>query len=156
MVSLWGSKKGDDEDQGPRSIHSQHGESSAHASDRNAAQPRYSQDADERTHLLPPPSREGYLSPDDPAVSAPCSLHCSFVEMANAFYSIAMNFIRVLIIPHRSLHTIYGAYGFFDTLQSSSQLLPSYGGCYYWCRSSFLHQECIREVLASSISHLRR
>ncbi|PQE20915.1 integral membrane protein [Rutstroemia sp. NJR-2017a BBW] len=67
MVSLWGTKKGDEEDQGPRSIHSQNGESTEHGSARNT--PRYSQEADERTQLLPPPSREGYLSPDDPAVS---------------------------------------------------------------------------------------
>jgi hypothetical protein len=151
MVSLWGTKKGDEEDHGPRSIHSQNGESTEHGSARNT--PRYSQEADERTQLLPPPSREGYLSPDDPAVSSSCSLHCPFVEMTNP--SIAMYFLHVLIHPHRSPHTTYGASGSFDTSQFCSQLLPSYGGCYYWCRSSFLHQECTQEVLASSISHIR-
>jgi hypothetical protein len=38
----------------------------------NISQPRVSE-ADERTRLLPPPAtggREGYLSPDDPAVGA--------------------------------------------------------------------------------------
>lgn len=62
MVSLWGSKKDDDpEDTSARPQNG--GESSEHA------EPRVSE-ADERTRLLPPPS-QGYLSPDDPAVSSP-------------------------------------------------------------------------------------
>jgi hypothetical protein len=63
MVSLWGSKKGDD----PEGA-AQNGESGG----QHVVQPRVSE-ADERTRLLPPPSQEGYLSPDDPAVS-PSSL----------------------------------------------------------------------------------
>lgn len=59
MVSLWGSKKDDDPEPGV----SHDGESSE-----RIAQPRHSE-ADERTRLLPPPRHEGYLSPDDPAVS---------------------------------------------------------------------------------------
>lgn len=59
MVSLWGSKK-DDDDANP-----QNGE--------HSAAPR-SSEADERTRLLPanppPPGHDGYLSPDDPAVSS--------------------------------------------------------------------------------------
>jgi pimeloyl-ACP methyl ester carboxylesterase len=61
MGSLWGSKKDDDPEQ-----NGINGESSNHN-----APPRNSE-ADERTRLLPrqpPPPAEGYLSPDDPAVS---------------------------------------------------------------------------------------
>ncbi len=61
MVSLWGSKK-DENPEADGQNGGQNGESSDPAS-----QPRPSE-ADERTRLLPPP-REGYLSPDDPAVS---------------------------------------------------------------------------------------
>ena len=61
MVSLWGSKNGEerhDEDEDPRA--------SSSGSDR---QPRQSE-ANERTRLLPPQQHgDGYLSPDDPAVS---------------------------------------------------------------------------------------
>lgn len=59
MVSLWGSKKNDDPN--PPLEHD----------DDEAGDSRLSQ-ADERTRLLPPPAqggRDGYLSPDDPAVS---------------------------------------------------------------------------------------
>lgn len=56
MVSLWGSKKDDDAE--------------AVSSGDPSEQPRLSE-ANERTRLLPPPAggREGFLSPDDPAVS---------------------------------------------------------------------------------------
>ena len=68
MVSLWGSKKDDD----PEPAGTQNGESS----DRIITnQPPRLSEADERTRLLPPPTREGYLSPDDPAVSY--ALHIS-------------------------------------------------------------------------------
>jgi len=63
MVSLWGTSKKDDDDQN-EGVRPQTGESS----ERTAA-PRVSE-ADERTRLLPPRPREGYLSPDDPAVSS--------------------------------------------------------------------------------------
>jgi hypothetical protein len=58
MVSLWGSKKDDDAEGAPHN-----GESSDHI-----AEPRASE-ANERTRLLPPQPHDGYLSPDDPAVS---------------------------------------------------------------------------------------
>ncbi|EHL03365.1 hypothetical protein M7I_0585 [Glarea lozoyensis 74030] len=58
MVSLWG--KNDDEQ--ADEVVSNNGGSSTH----REAHPRPSS-VDERTRLLPPPSREGYLSPDDPA-----------------------------------------------------------------------------------------
>ncbi|EDO01956.1 hypothetical protein SS1G_04431 [Sclerotinia sclerotiorum 1980 UF-70] len=73
MVSLWGSKKDGDHDSAPGSVHSrahsQNGDSHEHvASHQSPPQPRYPHEADERTRLLPP-SRDGFLSPDDPAVS---------------------------------------------------------------------------------------
>lgn len=58
MVSLWGNKKDDDD------VVEHNGESGSV----RPAQPRVSE-ADERTRLLPPPVHDGYLSPDDPAVS---------------------------------------------------------------------------------------
>lgn len=59
MVSLWGSKNGDD----------QHTDGdSANDEDNSRQQPRQSRDADERTRLLPP-RNDGYLDPDDPAAS---------------------------------------------------------------------------------------
>lgn len=63
MVSLWGSKTDDEPENAPR----QNGDSSR---PRPSAEP-----ADERTRLLanhPPPVQDGYLSPDDPAVSNIC------------------------------------------------------------------------------------
>jgi hypothetical protein len=62
MVSLWGSKKDDD----PEPAGTQNVESSERII---TNQPPRNSEADERTRLLPPPTREGYLSPDDPAVS---------------------------------------------------------------------------------------
>ncbi|RDW67701.1 hypothetical protein BP6252_09097 [Coleophoma cylindrospora] len=60
-MTMWGSKKDDGDD--PAKARNGNGDSG------EAAAPRLSE-ADERTHLLPPaPPREGYLSPDDPAVS---------------------------------------------------------------------------------------
>ena len=64
MPSLWGSKKDDDPDSDAGTAATNNGEPSAF-------QPRPSEDANERTRLLPPPAatgREGFLSPDDPAV----------------------------------------------------------------------------------------
>jgi hypothetical protein len=58
MVSLWGTKK-DDGNAVDESRSDVQGE----------APPRHSE-TNERTRLLPPPSRQdGFLSPDDPAVS---------------------------------------------------------------------------------------
>lgn len=53
MVSFWQSKKDDGDAQGP----SQNQEEGSQAN--------------ERSRLLPSQPREGYLSPDDPAVSPP-------------------------------------------------------------------------------------
>lgn len=66
MVSLWGSKKDEDLEARPPVDENGDGESSGHVS-----QARISE-SNERTRLLPPPTaggREGFLSPDDPAVS---------------------------------------------------------------------------------------
>ncbi|KAH6671459.1 hypothetical protein B0J14DRAFT_95909 [Halenospora varia] len=60
MVSLWG--KRDDDENGE--TNPQNG-----ASSESHNQPRHSVEANERTRLLPPPPQEGYLNPDDPAVS---------------------------------------------------------------------------------------
>jgi hypothetical protein len=62
MVSLWGSKKDDDSAADGTRYENNDG---AH----DEATPRHSE-TDERTRLLPPPARhDGFLSPDDPAVS---------------------------------------------------------------------------------------
>ncbi|KAL8999729.1 MAG: hypothetical protein Q9169_001546 [Polycauliona sp. 2 TL-2023] len=59
MVSLWGSKNGDD----------QHADADSTSDGANSQQqPRQSREANERTRLLPP-QNDGYLDPDDPAVS---------------------------------------------------------------------------------------
>lgn len=64
MVSLWGNNKNSDEDQEPN------GERPTSSASRRDT-PRDSEDADERSRLLPANERPqgGYLSPDDPAVS---------------------------------------------------------------------------------------
>lgn len=71
MSSLWGSKKQDNPDdlQGPV-------EAMAHDSDEAGRQPT------ERDRLLPtrPPPAEGYLDPDDPAVSLKCRATCHCLE----------------------------------------------------------------------------
>lgn len=61
MVSLWANKKDDDPD-------SRRGVA---ADEEEGSQSRIS-DSNERTRLLPPPStgRDGFLDPDDPAVSS--------------------------------------------------------------------------------------
>lgn len=70
MVSLWGSKKDGNHDSAPGSVHSrphsQNGNSNEHVA---SQRPRYSHEADEHTRLLPP-GHDGFLSPDDPAVSS--------------------------------------------------------------------------------------
>lgn len=78
MVSLWGSKQDgeqgeDDENQ------NQPGAPDENEHSRPASHSRRQADPDERTRLLPPPAHGGYLSPDDPAVSTPLSLH-SFTQ----------------------------------------------------------------------------
>ena len=61
MVSLWGSKKDDEPDQG---------DDAEHVGGEGRHQPRHSggREPDERTRLLPP-RNDGFLDPDDPAVS---------------------------------------------------------------------------------------
>lgn len=61
MVSLWGSKNGGDDQPRSGDATPPDAEGSRHSSQRQ-------QDPDERTRLLPPPRRDGYLDPDDPAV----------------------------------------------------------------------------------------
>lgn len=64
MVSLWGSKKDGEGDREGGEAPATHGEEDAQENPRHSD----SHDADERTRLLPP-RHEGYLDPDDPAVS---------------------------------------------------------------------------------------
>jgi hypothetical protein len=68
MGSLWATKKDNDDELGQNGANG-HEESN---DDMPVASSRYSGEADERTRLLPhqpPPPAEGFLSPDDPAVS---------------------------------------------------------------------------------------
>lgn len=65
MVSLWGSKNNGDDQPRSRDV------SPADAEGSREGSQRY-RDPDERSRLLPPPRRDGYLDPDDPAV-------CSYV-----------------------------------------------------------------------------
>lgn len=72
MVSLWGSKKDDD----PQAQQNGHEEvdSTLNGTSENMPRDSSEQQADERTRLLPqqrlpPPHADGYLDPDDPAVS---------------------------------------------------------------------------------------
>lgn len=66
MVSMWGSKKDDQDDDPPRSFEDDR--SSSRRELHNGTR-----DPDERTRLLPrnhsPQRSDGYLDPDDPAVS---------------------------------------------------------------------------------------
>lgn len=64
MVSLWGSKSnGEENDEGAASPDGENSRQPSRGGDR-----RGGRDADERTRLLPP-RNDGYLDPDDPAVS---------------------------------------------------------------------------------------
>ena len=84
MVSLWGSKQdGDGGD--PAAPPSRNGDVNG-----DSSHPRASHDANERTRLLdhpPPPVHDGYLSPDDPAVSRhiECQKHPGSSEMLMTF-----------------------------------------------------------------------
>ena len=65
MVSLWGSKNdGEVEREGGDAPTTTDGDEGTHENPRHSD----SHGADERTRLLPP-RRDGYLDPDDPAVS---------------------------------------------------------------------------------------
>lgn len=62
MVALWNTRSGGERAESPRT----------HNDEDNEGTPRIvvERDPDEHTRLLPQPStRDGYLSPDDPAVS---------------------------------------------------------------------------------------
>lgn len=59
MVALWNTRTGDERAESPRNRNDEDNEGTA-----------VERDPDEHTRLLPQPStRDGYLSPDDPAVS---------------------------------------------------------------------------------------
>ena len=121
MVSLWGSKNGEDE-------HVDHDDAERLDGDDNDGTPRSSsqrarRNPDERTRLLPPRS-DGYLDPDDPAVSP---IRC---------FQIASDLIFFI----RSRPTIYGVSEPYATSASSSLSSASYGGCYYWSPSSSAHR----------------
>ncbi len=106
MVSLWGSKNGEERD---------HGDDAEDDGGDGGHQPRHSggREPDERTRLLPP-RNDGFLDPDDPAVS-----------FSNAFHT-------SLLTSDRYLPTIYGASELSDTFVFSSLSLVSYGGYYFW------------------------
>ena len=93
MVSLWGSKDGEEHAEGEEGGHN--GEDTGQSTRHSARQ-----DPDERTRLLPP-RHDGYLDPDDPAVRL-------------------VNFILVLLNtinsePFRYRHITYGALELSDT-----------------------------------------
>lgn len=71
MVSLWGSKKSDDEDENGSTTPTRNSDGGSRPPPSRAEYER--READERTRLLPsqprPPHSDGYLDPDDPAVS---------------------------------------------------------------------------------------
>ncbi len=60
MVSLWGSKNGEEHDEGDEA--EQNGDDSNQQTRRSGGR-----EPDERTRLLPP-RNDGFLDPDDPAV----------------------------------------------------------------------------------------
>ncbi|KAK5001275.1 hypothetical protein LTR28_012865, partial [Elasticomyces elasticus] len=71
MVSLWGSKQGDDEEQNGGDNMPRDAEGGSRPPPSRQEYER--REATERTRLLPanprPPHSDGYLDPDDPAVS---------------------------------------------------------------------------------------
>ena len=67
-MTLWGSKKNYEE--------GRDGEEARPSSSTDSNQPARHSEANERTRLLPHQYREGYLDPDDPAVSViPTGIH---------------------------------------------------------------------------------
>lgn len=66
MVSLWGSKDNGEDRNEDDSAQAGEGEEST---GRQTSHHAGGRDPDERTRLLPPPRNDGYLNPDDPAVS---------------------------------------------------------------------------------------
>lgn len=116
MVSLWGSKNDGEGEREGGDAPATDGEEGTHDNPRHSD----SHDADERTRLLPP-RREGYLDPDDPAVSLGV-----FVKHEKATKSKP---IRLPLIT-------YGASGLCVTSQWSFWSSRSCGGCYYSFPSS--------------------
>lgn len=69
MVSLWGSQKQNGEEEEEETSHHRPASNDTENQRHGQSSGRHStQDADERTRLLPPPGQGGYLRPDDPAV----------------------------------------------------------------------------------------
>ena len=93
MVSFWGSKNGEEQ----QDDQEQEGEHSS------APPPRRQQEPDERSRLLPP--HNGYLSPDDPAVSLTL---------------LARHTMEIADTSSRSLPTTSGVSERFATFPSSS------------------------------------
>ena len=107
MVSLWGSKSGEEHAEGEGGEHD--GEESRHST-RQSGGP----EPHERTRLLPP-RNDGYLDPDDPAVS--------LVKISEPRET-----LRYLSRYHP---TTYGACELSDISASSSSASASCGGSYY-------------------------
>ncbi len=128
MVSLWGSKNGEEHPEGGEGEHN--GEDS-----RQSQRHSGGAEPDERTRLLPPRS-DGFLDPDDPAVS---TLAASVPD-------------DVTNVMRRSHHTIFGASGHSIISASSSWSSASCGGSYYSSPSSSAHPRCTPAALASSTS----
>ncbi|KAI9851775.1 MAG: hypothetical protein M1838_002852 [Thelocarpon superellum] len=113
MVSLWGSRSAGD-----------HGRAEADSPpdedgvrDRSSARVDDAEEANERTHLLPPPTHASYLDPDDPAVS-PYNLwsvralrYFSILFLVITFLWWVLLFISIFISPP-GMHS--RGSGFFD------------------------------------------
>ena len=139
MVSLWGSKKNDEEQEAG----STRGSNSRGGSRAPPSREEYEQreaDADERTRLLPrqprPPHADGYLDPDDPAVSY-IYLHSRASTTRNTN-------------PLRFRRTTSGPFDSSAFSPSSSSPLPLSGGFCSLLASSSLHLDCTLAALASS------
>ena len=75
MVSLWGSKNGEDQNDGDATIEGDDGRQAPRHGDSGRGR-----NPDERTRLLPPRS-DGYLDPDDPAVGTLAILAISILTL---------------------------------------------------------------------------
>ena len=80
MVSLWGSKKGQENDNEPEER-----EERPTSSSRHEPPERRSHEADERTRLLPPRDSQGYLDPGDPAVGSLSAYLLHNVDVSTGF-----------------------------------------------------------------------
>ncbi|CAG8972904.1 hypothetical protein HYALB_00001324 [Hymenoscyphus albidus] len=108
MVSLWGNKDG--EENGNNATTPQNGASSS------SHQPRNSE-PDERTQLLPPSHHEGFLSPDDPAVTPYNLWSVRFTRYFTVFFAVitflwwALLLVSIFVSPP-GMHS--RGSGFFD------------------------------------------